>query len=190
MPVPIPSPHLCLAKDHSAIQNKLIKSLANNSDNSIKRVERQFKSSQKPSGREGGYDRTGVKPRAPRCVLHVERLTPHLFELQQVYDYFVKVDVPGGQFVQFETVVPDFKYDKNQPYFDMLVPNVDTVRYSYVMKSLMTIKKPVFFTGITGTGKTSVMGAMLASLEPPPEEGGTNVVPASGITKAQSFTLV
>lgn len=41
-----------------------------------------------------------------------------------VFDYFVGKDF---LFHQWNDVVPDFKYDSQLPYFEMLVPTMDTV---------------------------------------------------------------
>lgn len=38
------------------------------------------------------------------------------------------------------------------PFFETLVPTVDTVRFGYVMELLLAVNHPVFLTG--GTGKS------------------------------------
>ena len=53
----------------------------------------------------------------------------------------------------WEKIVPSFKYNPEIPFFEMLVPTTDTVRYGYLMEKLLAIKKPVIFTGTTGVGK-------------------------------------
>jgi dynein heavy chain len=60
--------------------------------------------------------------------------------------------------------VPAFVYDKEIPYFELLVPTSDTYKHSYLMEMLMGIEKNVFFTGITGVGKSSIVGSCLAKL--------------------------
>lgn len=60
----------------------------------------------------------------------------------------------------------------------MVVPTIDTVRYSAIAETLLLIRKPVFFTGVTGTGKTIIMQSLLDRLRAPPEENGQNVQPA------------
>lgn len=50
--------------------------------------------------------------------------------------------------------------------------------------------KPVFVTGMTGTGKTVLVQNLLASLEPPEEQGGQNVVPMVVNFSAQTSSLV
>ena len=48
----------------------------------------------------------------------------------------------------------EFVYDPTTPYFNMLVPTVDTVRYSFIIDQLMSINKRVYLTGPSGTGKS------------------------------------
>ena len=39
------------------------------------------------------------------------------------------------------------------PFFDILVPTIDTQRYGYIMEKLTDINHSVLFTGTTGVGK-------------------------------------
>lgn len=47
-------------------------------------------------------------------------------------------------------MLPAFNYDTEQPFFEILVPTIDTVRFNYLMQKLLDVDKPVFFTGGTG----------------------------------------
>ena len=49
---------------------------------------------------------------------------------------------------------PEFIYDKDVPYFNLMVPTIDTVRYSYVTEILLDMQKMVYVTGPSGTGKS------------------------------------
>lgn len=53
----------------------------------------------------------------------------------------------------WETIIPQFEYNREQPFFEMLVPTTDTVRYGYLMKKLLSVRRSVLFTGDTGVGK-------------------------------------
>jgi len=53
----------------------------------------------------------------------------------------------------WDNVVPSFKYNREQPFFEMLVPTADTVRYGYLMEKLLSVRRSVLFTGSTGVGK-------------------------------------
>lgn len=41
------------------------------------------------------------------------------------------------------------------PYFDLLVPTVDTVRFGFLLEKLVSIERSVLFTGMTGVGKVT-----------------------------------
>ena len=72
----------------------------------------------------------------------------------------------------------------------ILVPTEDTTRFSYLMRTLITVDKPVFVTGMTGTGKTVMVQNLLRSLEPYPDEGGLAVVPTFMNFSAQTLSLI
>jgi len=90
-----------------------------------------------------------------------------------VFDYFVKLD--DNEFKNWSSIVPEFEHTPGMSYFDMVVPTSDTVRFSYLMKSLIEVDKPVFLTGVTGTGKTTVIQKLMNQLEPLVEDGGMGI---------------
>ena len=51
------------------------------------------------------------------------------------------------------------------PFFKLIVPTVDTVRYSYLTSSLIAKFHPVLLVGPVGTGKTSVAETVINSLD-------------------------
>lgn len=53
----------------------------------------------------------------------------------------------------WERIIPTFKYSREVPFFEMLVPTTDTVRYGYLMEKLLAVRHSVLFTGTTGVGK-------------------------------------
>lgn len=56
----------------------------------------------------------------------------------------------------WEKIIPSFKYNREQPFFEMLVPTTDTVRYGYLMEKLLSVRRSVLFTGGTGVGKVRI----------------------------------
>lgn len=56
----------------------------------------------------------------------------------------------------WEKIIPSFKYNNEQPFFEMLVPTTDTVRYGYLMEKLLSVRRSVLFTGDTGVGKVRI----------------------------------
>ena len=108
-----------------------------------------------------------------------------------VYDYFV--DLEANEFKNWDTIVPQFEHSPNMSYFDMVVPTPDTVRFSYIMRSLIEINKPVFITGVSGTGKTTVVAKLLKSLQPlrePDGSGGLGITAIPINYSAQTSSLV
>ena len=57
----------------------------------------------------------------------------------------------------------EFQYDDNVPFFNLLVPTVDTVRYSYIIQWLLDFKKKIYLTGGTGAGKSVLVGSTLVT---------------------------
>ena len=75
-------------------------------------------------------------------------------ETGEVYDYFV--DTEKQQFVPWSQLVPEFEYKEGTPYFKIVVPTIDTVKYKYVLRLLTYAKCNVLFSGETGVGKTII----------------------------------
>ncbi|KAG5498459.1 hypothetical protein JIQ42_03265 [Leishmania sp. Namibia] len=76
-----------------------------------------------------------------------------------VYDYTINFST--RLLVPWESLVPEFTYTPATPYFNILVPTVDTVRYSTLAQTLLQCKKPLLFNGQTGVGKTFIMADCL-----------------------------
>ena len=47
----------------------------------------------------------------------------------------------------WERIVPTFKYNPEVPFFEMLVPTQDTVRFGYLLEKLLEVNQSVLFTG-------------------------------------------
>ncbi|XP_029289697.1 LOW QUALITY PROTEIN: dynein heavy chain 6, axonemal [Cottoperca gobio] len=65
----------------------------------------------------------------------------------------------------WEAIIPPFKYNSEQPFFEMLVPTTDTVRYGYLMEKLLSVRRSVLFTGSTGVGKSVVARGLLNRIQ-------------------------
>ncbi|KAK4872624.1 hypothetical protein RN001_014653 [Aquatica leii] len=61
-------------------------------------------------------------------------------------------------------IIPAFTYNKETPFFEMLVPTIDTCRFGYVMNRLVNVNYPVLFTGDTGVGKSVIAKEVLNGL--------------------------
>ena len=63
------------------------------------------------------------------------------------------MDFENRRLENWEKIIPQFSFDPEVPYFDLLVPTVDTVRYGFLMEKLLDVRYSVLFTGTTGVGK-------------------------------------
>ena len=68
-----------------------------------------------------------------------------------LYSYFV--DFETGRLENWEKRIPSFTYDPEIPFFEILVPTIDTVRFGFLMETLLDVRYSVLFTGFTGVGK-------------------------------------
>ena len=73
-----------------------------------------------------------------------------------VYDYYFDMK-KDKSFKPWSMKVPAFVYDKEVPYFELLVPTTDTYKFSFCLELLLSKEKNAFFTGMTGVGKSSVI---------------------------------
>lgn len=62
----------------------------------------------------------------------------------------VYLNTVNKTFENWNSIVPKFVYNSNTPYFELLVPTVDSIRYAYVMQRLVQMNQPVMLTGTTG----------------------------------------
>ncbi|KAM9855172.1 dynein axonemal heavy chain 2-like [Aulostomus maculatus] len=81
-----------------------------------------------------------------------------------VYEYFV--DTRTKTWALFEDKLKKgWCYNTNAPFYKIMVPTVDTVRYNFLVKALVMNQCPVLLTGPVGTGKTSVAQSVLQDLD-------------------------
>ena len=71
------------------------------------------------------------------------------------FDYYL--NEKELKLVHWENAMPKFEYDPKIPFFQLIVPTVDTYRYSQILDMLIKAHKPIFFTGKTGVGKSIIL---------------------------------
>ena len=81
-----------------------------------------------------------------------------------IYEYYVDGKTRTWQHWD-EKLKSGWKYDPKLPFYKLVVPTVDTVRYQYLLKSLVLKANPVLLVGPVGTGKTSVVQQCLAGFD-------------------------
>ena len=100
-----------------------------------------------------------------------------------VFDYFFDMK-KDKSFKPWASKVPQFEFNKDAPYFELLVPTADTYKFSYCLELLLSKEKPSFFTGFTGVGKSVVISKCLQTMQ---EE--KDVVPVFVNFSAQTSSL-
>jgi len=97
----------------------------------------------------------------------------------QIRNTFETVDIPGVQtvfdyymdpkkdmsFRLWSEIVPTFTYEEGHPFFQLMVPTVETIRQGYCLEMLLSKQKSVFFTGVTGIGKSVIIQNVLNNLQ-------------------------
>ncbi|KAL0221591.1 hypothetical protein RCL1_001445 [Eukaryota sp. TZLM3-RCL] len=76
-----------------------------------------------------------------------------------LYDYMF--DYSKSDWIPWYQTVPDMVIPENAQFHEIIVETSDTIRYSYLLETLIKAKKPVLFTGPTGTSKTVIMQRVL-----------------------------
>ena len=76
-----------------------------------------------------------------------------------VFSYFV--DLKRKCFAVWEDIMPAFKYSSDIPYFQMIVPTADTVKFAYLVELLSLAEYPVLLTGQSGVGKSVIVQQLL-----------------------------
>jgi dynein heavy chain len=85
-------------------------------------------------------------------------------EEDSIFDYLV--DVESKAFANWSSVQSEFKYDPKTPFFNVMVPTVDTTRLAYLTTKNLDIGYNVLVVGNTGVGKTVCIQKILVDLDP------------------------
>ncbi|KAJ7527535.1 hypothetical protein O6H91_16G059900 [Diphasiastrum complanatum] len=115
--------------------------------------------------------------------LFLRELDPRFPVAGIVYDYFV--DPKKKCFVPWEEKLgTSYKVPMGAPFFKIEVPTIDTVRTSYILKTLVLAKKHSMVVGRVGVGKTLINQSILRSL---PEGLSTMTINFSAQTSSNSL---
>ncbi|CAF1063283.1 unnamed protein product [Rotaria sordida] len=81
-----------------------------------------------------------------------------------IYEYYV--DPKQRAWLSWEDKLRSgWKLNSEIPFYKIIVPTVDTVRYKYIVSSLIKQGHPCLLCGPVGTGKTSVAHAVMSELD-------------------------
>ena len=73
-------------------------------------------------------------------------------------------DFEKHDYVKFTTENYPFKYVKGMPFSSIYVPTIDSLRYSFILDTLLNLRSNVYVTGETGTGKTAIIQNIIKKL--------------------------
>ncbi|GAX73618.1 hypothetical protein CEUSTIGMA_g1069.t1 [Chlamydomonas eustigma] len=80
-----------------------------------------------------------------------------------VFDY--RLDIARGfALTSWAEIVPKYRYDPAQPYFQILVHTVDSIRMSALLETCLSVRRPVLFNGLSGVGKSALIRDTLERL--------------------------
>ncbi|KAM9209454.1 dynein axonemal heavy chain 9 [Dugong dugon] len=81
-----------------------------------------------------------------------------------IFDYYI--DPETKKFEPWSKLIPQYEFDPETPLQACLVHTSETIRVCYFMEQLLEQRRPVMLVGTAGTGKSVLVGAKLASLDP------------------------
>ncbi|ESN99369.1 hypothetical protein HELRODRAFT_67352 [Helobdella robusta] len=81
-----------------------------------------------------------------------------------VFEYCL--DVKNRSWIHWEDKLKTgWKLNLKLPFHHIIVPTVDTIRYAYLIESLISINHPVLLVGPAGTGKSSIIKDVINRLD-------------------------
>jgi dynein heavy chain len=80
-----------------------------------------------------------------------------------LYDNFF--DIKTLNLDNWEKKVPQYEAPVDRKFSSILVPTVDTTRYSWLLNHLLLKKRPVMFCGDSGTAKTVTVFSAFRQLD-------------------------
>ena len=81
----------------------------------------------------------------------------------EVFDYYL--DFPRKEFRRWTDILPEWAYKKGMPYFNIVVPTADTVKFKFMLDRLMNGGHNVLISGETGVGKSVIIQEYLMSID-------------------------
>ena len=108
-----------------------------------------------------------------KCARMFEQFITNIFNPNDmargsIFDSFVVFKSKEPDWEKWETIQPDFDYSPGKKWHEIIVPNKTTVRYSYLLKKTILAGHCMYFTGVSGTGKSILIANTLKEMK---EEG-------------------
>ena len=109
---------------------------------------------------EGNLGRTKFSQHIKLKFLSLYAPTPQEDEL---FNYYV--DLENIKMRPWKTMMPDYVYDPQQAFFNIVVPTIETVKYKYLLDNLVKLGFNTLIIGNSGAGKSNVVSEFLNNLE-------------------------
>ncbi len=77
-----------------------------------------------------------------------------------------KFDLEELKWISWNNYISTYEHNRDTPYYDIVVPTIDTVRYTWLLDLITTHKKPILFVGDVGTSKTVTINSFIRQLNP------------------------
>ena len=81
-----------------------------------------------------------------------------------LFDSFFDFNGSTQNWIAWDKLVTDYIPPIDGKFSQILVPTVDTKRFSYLLSQMIQKKKPVLFVGNSGTAKSVIISSYLQSL--------------------------
>ncbi len=72
-----------------------------------------------------------------------------------LFDYFL--DWKSKEFVPWKKLLPPFRFDTEKMFYELIAPSDNSVKYGYLVSSLVKRKRHIIFCGSPGSGKTTLI---------------------------------
>lgn len=89
----------------------------------------------------------------------ISKVIPDFPEEGLIYDYYIKIH--EQKFELWKSKIPHFEFDKNAPFWNILVPTVESIRTQYLMEILIKNGFNILLTGESGVGKSALTEELL-----------------------------
>jgi hypothetical protein len=80
-----------------------------------------------------------------------------------LYEFFW--DGEQKLWIPWSKLVPKYTHNPEAKFYEILVPTVDTVRATWLLKLMVDIRRPVVLVGETGTSKTATIANFLRQMD-------------------------
>jgi len=67
------------------------------------------------------------------------------------------IEEEASEFYSWDSITPVFEYNSKDSFYELFVPTKDTIKYETMLVNAIKARNPIFLTGFTGCGKTTLV---------------------------------